>query len=80
MDKRETENISTSSTCRVFRMDGKVATKALVVRTLLKERLYGDFTFIRQAQVGKIVQSCGSSKALASIISGALRNLHFPLA
>ena len=56
--------------CRVFRLNGKIVTKAVVSRTLLKERLYGDFTFIRQAQVGKIVQTSGNSKALASIISG----------
>lgn len=56
----------------MFRLNGKIATKAVVARTLLKEHLYGDFTFIRQAQVGKIVQSSGSSKALASIISGKL--------
>ena len=53
----------------VFKMNGKIATKASVHRKLLKEHLYGVNSFVRQAQVATLVQNSSPAK-LAEVIHG----------
>jgi hypothetical protein len=60
----------TLHTCRIFRLNGKLATRAVVRQELLKQHVFGEFSFVRQAQVAELVQS-SSAAALAGIISGA---------
>lgn len=52
-------------------MNGKLATKTNVHRTLLKEHLYGEIAFVRQAQVATIVQN-GNANTLAAVIYGVV--------
>ena len=51
-------------------MNGKVATRAAVRQQLLSRHVFGDFSFVRQAQVAELVQS-SSPAALARVITGA---------
>jgi hypothetical protein len=63
--------------CRIFRLNGKLATRAAVRKELLKQHVFGEFSFVRQAQVAELVQS-SSSAALAGIISGAFSSCLTP--
>ena len=58
--------------CSVFRMNGKVATRAAVRQQLLQRHVFGEFSFVRQAQVAELVQR-SSPAALARVITGALQ-------
>lgn len=53
-------------------MNGKLATKASIQCTLLKEHLYGEISFVRQAQVANIVQN-SSANNLAEVIYGTFQ-------
>lgn len=57
--------------CRVFRLNGKLATRTAVRQALVKEHVFGEFSFVRQAQVAELVQN-SSSGMLGQVISGAL--------
>ena len=56
-------------TCRVFRLNGKLATRTAVRQELLKQHVFGELSFVRQAQVAQLVQN-SSAAMLAGITSG----------
>lgn len=59
------------NTCRTFRLNGKNATCVAVRQALVSKHVFGEFSFVRQAQVAELVKS-SSPEALARVITGVL--------
>jgi len=56
---------------RVFKLNGKLTTRNAVRKELLRSNVFGELSFVRQAQVAQLVQN-SSAQHLAHVVAGML--------